>query len=98
MGAMQDHLRGMFEAARQFLLAAVADGGVDAYVDVRDTLTPENYMAAYLIVAEAGGVITDRHGRPLLPVASMTQGQSIVVAATPQLHAALLALLDGIGA
>lgn len=82
-------------AAKEFV--AVSDGGADAYVDVRGTLSPENYMAAYLIVAEAGGVISDGAGRPLAPIASMAQGQSIVAACTPALHAALLAVLDGAG-
>ena len=68
-------------------------GGVDAYVDARDTLSPENYMAAYLIVAEAGGVISDRLGWPLAPIHAMTQGQSIVAAATRPLHAAILETL-----
>src|SRR5207248_3474388 len=63
-------------AAGEF--AAVAYGGVDVYVDARDTLSPENYMAAYLLVKQAGGTITDRHGQPLAAVRSMTQGQSIV--------------------
>ena len=76
-----------------FEFAAVASGGVDAYVDVRDSLSPENYMAAYLIVTEAGGVVSDRFGEPLLPIRSMTQGQSIVAAATPALHAAILEVL-----
>lgn len=75
-------------------LAMVGCGGLDAYVDVRDTLTPENYMAAVLVVREAGGIVTDRFGRPLLPVTSMTQGQSLVAACTPALHAEILALLD----
>ncbi len=75
-------------------LAAVGYGGVDAYVDVRGTLTPENYMAAYLIVAQAGGVITDAAGGPLAPVASMAQGQTIVAAATPELHRDILAALS----
>jgi myo-inositol-1(or 4)-monophosphatase len=76
-----------------FEFAAVASGGADAYVDVRDSLSPENYMAAYLIVTEAGGVVSDRFGRPLAPIHSMTQGQSIVAAATQSLHAAILAVL-----
>ena len=76
-----------------FEFVAVASGGADAYVDVRDTLSPENYMAAYLIVAEAGGVITDRLGWPLAPIHSMTQGQSIVAAATRGLHTAILEIL-----
>ena len=51
-------------------------------------------MAAFLIVREAGGVISDRLGLPLRPVESMVQGQSIVAAATPALHHAILAVLD----
>lgn len=77
-----------------FELVAVASGGADAYVDVRDTLSPENYMAASLIVTEAGGTVSDRFGKPLAPIHSMTQGQSIVAAATPALHAAILAVLE----
>jgi myo-inositol-1(or 4)-monophosphatase len=76
-----------------FELVVVASGGADAYVDVRDTLSPENYMAAYLIVAEAGGVISDRFGEPLQPIRSMTQGQSIVAASTRALHAAIVEAL-----
>ena len=73
--------------------AAIAYGGAEAYVDARDTLSPENYMAAYLLVRQAGGVITDRHGEPLAPIRSMTQGQSIVAACNPELHAAVLEAL-----
>jgi myo-inositol-1(or 4)-monophosphatase len=79
-------------AALEFVV--VASGGADAYVDVRDSLSPENYMAAYLIVTEAGGVVSDRHGKALAPIRSMTQGQSIVAAATPALHAAILEALE----
>jgi myo-inositol-1(or 4)-monophosphatase len=76
-----------------FEFSAVASGGADAYVDVRDTLSPENYMAAQLIVAEAGGAISDRLGQPLAPIRSMTQGQSIVAAGTRALHVAILEVL-----
>jgi myo-inositol-1(or 4)-monophosphatase len=78
-----------------FEFVVVASGGADAYVDIRETLSPENYMAANLIVAEAGGTISDRFGEPLLPIRSMTQGQTIVAAGTPALHAAILGALDG---
>ena len=81
-----------------FELVVVASGGADAYVDIRDTLSPENYMAAYLIVREAGGMISDRFGRPLAPIRSMTQGQSIVAAGTASLHAAILEALGAEGA
>ena len=71
-------------------LVGVASGGADGYVDVRGTLSPENYLAAVLIVREAGGVVTDWDGKPLAPVRSLTQGQTIVAAGTPALHRALL--------
>jgi myo-inositol-1(or 4)-monophosphatase len=75
-------------------LAMVACGGLDAYVDVRDALTPENYMASVRIIVEAGGVVSDRAGRPLAPITSMTQGQSVVAAANPTLHTHILGVLD----
>lgn len=78
-----------------FELVVVASGGADAYVDIRDTLSPENYMAANLIVTEAGGTISDRFGKPLAPIRSMAQGQTIVSAGTPALHAAILEVLGG---
>ncbi len=80
-------------ASAAYELVGVAAGGADAYVDVRDTLSPENYLAAYLIVREAGGIITDRFGQPLAPIRSMTQGQSIVAACTQELHTAILEVL-----
>lgn len=71
-------------------LAHVGSGGADGYVDVRGTLSPENYLAAALIVREAGGVVTDWDGKPLALVHSLTQGQTIVAAGTAALHRALL--------
>jgi myo-inositol-1(or 4)-monophosphatase len=90
LAAVQDGRR-FGSAASEF--AAVAYGGVDAYANARDTLSLENYMAAYLIAKQAGGTISDRRGRQLAPVRSMTQGQSILAAANSELHAALLPLL-----
>lgn len=80
-------------ASAAYELVGVATGGADAYVDVRDTLSPENYLAAYLIVRETGGIVTDRFGHPLAPIQSMTQGQSIVAACNRTLHAAILEVL-----
>lgn len=80
-------------ASAAYELVGVAAGGADAYVDVRDTLSPENYLAATLIVGEAGGIVTDRFGQPLAPIQSMTQGQSIVAACNRTLHSAILEVL-----
>lgn len=42
LATVQTNARG--DVTKEFV--AVASGGADAYVDVRETLSPENYMAA----------------------------------------------------
>jgi myo-inositol-1(or 4)-monophosphatase len=71
----------------------VAEGGIDAYVDVRGTLTPENFMAGALIIEEAGGVVSDARGRPLPAFEKMTDGFMFVASATAELHREVLAAL-----
>ena len=71
----------------------VASGGIDAYVDVRGGLTPENFMAGALIIGEAGGVVSDAQGRPVAPFSKMTDGFMFVASATPELHHEILAAL-----
>ncbi len=71
-------------------LSMVADGSLDAHLDVRGRLTPENFLAPSLIVAEAGGLLTDPEGKALPPIQSLTERFSIVAAATPELHVALV--------
>jgi len=39
-------------------LALVADGALDAHIDVRGRLTPESYLAGAALVAAAGGSVT----------------------------------------
>jgi myo-inositol-1(or 4)-monophosphatase len=71
----------------------VADGGIDAYVDVRGHLTPENFMAGALVIEEAGGVVTDARGDVLRPFRSMTDGYLVVASATRVLHEEVLSAL-----
>lgn len=72
----------------------VANGAYDAYVDIGDIITGESFLASAAIVLEAGGTVTDRYGRPLPPIENLHQGFSLVAAATPELHADLLARLQ----
>ena len=58
-------------------------------------LDPGEHMAGLLLIVEAGGVVSDRAGRPLAPITSMTQNQSVVAAANRTLHTEILAVLDG---
>jgi len=75
-------------------LAMVAAGWLDAHVDVRDQLTPENFIAAYLIIKEAGGIITGMKGEPLPPIESMTHGYSLIASGNSRLHSRILQTLN----
>lgn len=67
----------------------VADGGYDAFLELRGGLTPENFAATALVIQEAGGVITNREGEPF-GVMKLTKGSTVVAAGNPTLHASLL--------
>ncbi len=68
----------------------VANGAYDAYIDTGDVLTAESFLASLSIVLEAGGIVTDRYGKPLRPISNLTEGFSLVVAGTKELHTELL--------
>lgn len=72
----------------------VANGAYDAYIDIGDVLTGESFLAPLHIVLEAGGFITDQYGKPLLPITNLTEGFSLVVAATKELHSELLSRIQ----
>ena len=66
-------------------LCAVADGSADATIDcTRDALGPWDYMAAMLVLTEAGGVIRDVWDRELV-VLDHDARRTPVAAATPAL-------------
>ena len=71
-------------------LSMVGAGSLDAYLDVRGRLTPENFLASSLILTEAGGVITDPEGKALPAISSLTERYNILAARTPGLHAELI--------
>jgi fructose-1,6-bisphosphatase/inositol monophosphatase family enzyme len=67
----------------------LAAGHVDAVVDY--DLQPYDYLALMVVIEEAGGVMTDWDGRPL----NLKSDGRVLSAATPQLHAKLLAQVGG---
>ena len=69
-----------------FPLLDLARGHVDAYWQYECDLI--GVAAGVLLVTEAGGVVSDLHGRPWAP------GHSDIVAAAPGVHRQLLALLS----
>ena len=71
-------------------IAYVANGAYDAYIDIGDVLTAESFLAPLSVVLEAGGTITDLAGKPLHPISNLTEGISLIVAGTKELHTELL--------
>ena len=73
-------------------LCYVAQGAYSAYLDLRERLTPENFMAAALIIHESGGCFTDARGVPLGTV-EFTQPYSVLAAGNTKLLQSLLEML-----
>lgn len=74
-------------------LSYIATGSLDSFVDVRDISTPENWMAAYLLITEAGGVFTDAFGNRMGNV-DFTKPYSYVASGNEKIHKAILERLD----
>ena len=68
----------------------LALGHVDLVVEAK--LEPYDYFALIPVVESAGGVITDWSGNPL----HQESDGRVIAAATPQLHAAALEILQQI--
>ena len=65
----------------------VAAGHVDIVVE--SGLQPYDIVALIPIIEQAGGVVTDLEGGPA------ENGGDIIAAATPELHAAAMEILNG---
>jgi len=68
--------------------ALVAEGRIDAVVDY--DLKPYDFLPVAAVVEAAGGLMTDWQGKPL----DFASDGCVVSAATPEVHADLLALLN----
>jgi len=66
-------------------LCLLALGALDAHVDVRNRLTPESFLAASLLVTEAGGHICRLDGGALGPFQSLQDRTTLVAASTKEL-------------
>lgn len=76
-------------------ISLVGRGALDAHIDVRDRLTPESYLAAALVLEEAGGSVVGLSGRPLEGGRTLTDRTSLVAAASPELALEITRALDG---
>lgn len=75
-------------------IALVADGSLDAHIDVRGRLTPESFLAAATVLQEAGGCVLDARGNTLPAFTDLCQRTTIVAAATEELAREIIETLN----
>lgn len=63
-------------------LALVASGAIDAHIDLRGRLTAESYLAAGRLVIEAGGCVVGIDGATMPAAVGLTDGLSLIAAAS----------------
>lgn len=76
-------------------ICLVAEGRIDAFVDVRGKIRVTDFAAAYLIAKEAGAVITDREGAEPHVKFDLDHRFSFVASSNSALHDEILGLLGG---
>jgi fructose-1,6-bisphosphatase/inositol monophosphatase family enzyme len=76
-------------------ITLVASGSIDTHLDLRDRLTPENFLAPSLILTEAGGTMSGPQGEPIPEITDLTQHFSIIASGSPELHSVLVQQLKG---
>ena len=82
----------MHLGANALELCYLAEGKIDAFVDIRGEIRITDFAAAYLIAAEAGAVITDENGGKLEPDFDLRERFSFVGSANEFIHKEILEL------
>jgi myo-inositol-1(or 4)-monophosphatase len=85
------HLRHF--GANALELCYVADGLTDAFVDLRGKLRATDVAASFLILKEAGGIITTPENQPANIVLDPKQTLSFVASGNSQIHEKILSLV-----
>jgi myo-inositol-1(or 4)-monophosphatase len=75
-------------------LCMLADGRIDAFVDIRGKMRVTDFAASYLIAKEVGAIVTDDKGGELNPRISLDEKFSFVAAANRDLHRQILELIQ----
>jgi len=71
----------------------VADGTIDAFIDIRGKLRVTDIAAAYLILREAGGIIVTPEGEEMNVPLAPTQRVSFIAAANSYMYKSITELL-----
>lgn len=75
-------------------LCYVAEGLTDAFVDIRGKLRTTDVAAGFLILREAGGVITALDGKALDARLGPKEKVSFVASGNPRIHETILSLIE----
>jgi len=75
-------------------LCYVADGTIDAFVDIRGKLRTTDMAAAWLILQEAGAIIETPERKPLNPKLDPKQTVKFVAAANRKIYDAIVDLIN----
>lgn len=84
------HLRHF--GANALELCYVADGTIDAFIDIRGKLRTTDVAAAWLIIKEAGGIITTPEGKPLDATLDPKQKVEFIAAANKKIYERIFSL------
>jgi len=74
--------------------AFLADGKVDAFVDIRDRMRVVDFAAGYLISKEAGAVMSDPQGKPVNTKVSLEEKFNVVASCNSTLQDKILKILN----
>ncbi|MEM1536383.1 MAG: inositol monophosphatase family protein [Candidatus Bathyarchaeia archaeon] len=85
------HIRHL--GANALELCYVADGTIDAFIDIRGKLRATDTAAAWLIIREAGATITTPDGKPLNAKLDPKERLTFVASANRKIHKTILSLL-----
>ncbi|MEM3703654.1 MAG: inositol monophosphatase family protein [Candidatus Bathyarchaeia archaeon] len=85
------HIRHL--GANALELCYVADGTTDAFIDIRGKLRTTDTAAAWLIINEAGALITTPDGEPLKAKLDPKERLTFVASANDEIHEKILGLI-----
>ena len=74
--------------------AFLADGKIDAFVDIRDRMRVVDFAGGYLIAKEAGAVFSDPKGEPVNTKVSLTEKFNVVASGNAKLQELILKRLN----
>ncbi len=86
------HIRALGATAGEMLL--VARGDIDAFIDIRNKLTLENFAPYFLIAEKTGAQLTDENGKKIeIKDLSLEKGYNIIFSKNKNIQKKIISLL-----